>query len=63
MARTVPIDDPMFGDTVGYRGDGWVVRYDGKIEAARWNDRGPAEAHLALLQSGHVQPQPEECPK
>lgn len=63
MARTVAIGDPMFGDTVGYHEDGWVVRYDGKIEAARFNSEGAAQAHLQLLQEGHRKPQPEECPK
>ena len=60
MARTVAIDDPVFGDKVAYREDGWAVRYNGKIEAARFNRDGAAAAHLTLLQEGYRKPQPED---
>lgn len=46
-------------DRVAYLADGWAVRFNGMIEGARWQDRGPAEAHLQLLQSGARKPQPE----
>ena len=59
MARTVAVNDPMFGDKVAYLKDGWAVRYDGNIQAARFNDEGPAKAHLELLQEGYINPQPE----
>lgn len=34
----------------------WHVRFKGGLIAATWRERGPAEAHLALLQSGHSKP-------
>lgn len=54
------MDIPGFPDRVGMLEDGWAVRFNGCIQAARWISRGAADAHLELLQRGKVQPQPEE---
>lgn len=51
--------DDFFRDKVGMVDGEWVVRFNGCIEGARWRERGPAEAHLHLLQSGSRKPQPE----
>lgn len=46
-------------DGLRYTADGWSVIFGGRRETARWPMRGPAEAHLRLLQSGYRAADPE----
>jgi hypothetical protein len=49
-----------FEDKVALLEDGWAVRFNGCIEAARWVSKGAAEARLMLLQMGVSKPQPQQ---
>jgi hypothetical protein len=53
------IDLADFPDKVAYLKDGWAVRFNGKIESARWKTRIGAEILLKMLQEGRRLPQPE----